>query len=332
MIKAETNIPKAKRVSTLRKLLPTAMLPNGAVMRAFAAEEIQSLRRRLAEPLECVFDPSFSRSNAERLYGPTGGPGLPPGVTPPVAPPPARSLSMAEERDLFLRFNYARHRLMSVLVEYRGKRLSGTAARETLYWDGVAREICAKIVNANLGLVPTMVERSRITGVDFGELISEGQLALLRAIDKFDIGRGFKFSTYACRAILTSLARAVALMARHRSRYPMEFDPDMQRGDLLENRRPYEDEDFVRRIQAVLKENRAELTRAERRVISERFGFSGRLATPKPGTQKTLRQVAAIFGVTKARVRQIQNKALGKRRLALDENTSPHPQAAPATQ
>jgi RNA polymerase sigma factor (sigma-70 family) len=239
---------------------------------------------------------------------------------------------MAEERDLFLRFNYARHRLMSVLVEYRGKRLSGTAARETLYWDGVAREICAKIVNANLGLVPTMVERSRITGVDFGELISEGQLALLRAIDKFDIGRGFKFSTYACRAILTSLARAVALMARHRSRYPMEFDPDMQRGDLLENRRPYEDEDFVRRIQAVLKENRAELTRAERRVISERFGFSGRLATPKPGTQKTLRQVAAIFGVTKERVRQIQNKALGKLRLALDENTSPHPQAAPATQ
>jgi RNA polymerase sigma factor (sigma-70 family) len=324
-MKMQENIPKAKRVSTLRKLTPSAKLPSGAILRSFSAQDIQSLRRRLTEPLECVFDPSFSRANAERLYAPAADAisKLPAGATPPIGDPPARSLTLAEEREIFLKFNYARHRLMIVLMEYRGKRLSGTATREVLYWDGVARELCAEIVNANLGLVPTMVERSRITGVDFGELISEGQLALLRAIDKFDVGRGFKFSTYACRAILTSLARAVALMARHRSRFPLEFDPDMQRGDMLETRRAYQDEDFVRRIQSVLKENRADLTRAERRVISERFGFTSRLSNAKPGAQKTLRQVAAIFGVTKERVRQIQNKALIKLRVALDENLTP---------
>lgn len=314
-----------KRGSPLRRLVPTAKVPSGAVLRGFAAEEIQALRRRLGEPLECVFDPSFARANAERLYGPKTDPnaGMRPGVTEPIAAPPTRSLTIAEERDLFLRFNYARYRLMNLLVENRGRRLSATAMREVLYWDRVARNVCTEIVNANLGLVPTMVERSRITGVDFGELISEGQLALLRAIDKFDVGRGFKFSTYACRAILTSLARAVALMARHRVRFPMDFDPDMQRGDLTETRRPYEDEDYVRRIQTVLKENRAELTRAERRVLSERFGFAPGLMVAKPGTQKTLRQVAAIFGVTKERVRQIQNKALGKLRVALDDAAAP---------
>lgn len=316
---------RGRRQSTLRKITPTATLPNGAALRSFSAEEIQRLRRRLTTPLECVYEPAFARGPAERALSPVHEPGfgLPEGITQPVAGPSPRSLTMTEERELFQRFNYARYRQMTILAEYRGKRLTATAARDLLYWDRIAQDYCTAIVNSNLGLIPTMVERSRITGVDFGDLISEGQLALLRAIDKFDVTRGFKFSTYACRAILTSLARSVALMARHRSRFPMEFDPDMQRGDMLDERRAYEDEDYVRRIQAVLRDNRAELTRTEKRVLSERFGFNGNLTAAKPGTQKTLRQVAAIFGVTKERVRQIQNKALGKLRTFMDESVIP---------
>ncbi|MBI5862962.1 MAG: sigma-70 family RNA polymerase sigma factor, partial [Planctomycetes bacterium] len=199
-----------------------------------------------------------------------------------------------------------------------GRRLLLTAARELLRWDEIARRLCDDIVQANLGLVPTMIERSRVNGVDFGELISEGQLALLRSVEKFDCTRGFKFSTYACRSILTAIARAVALMARYRNRFPMEFDPDFQTGDTTETREAHEDEDYIRVLQSALRENRAELTRTERKILSERFGFDGALTTGRDAAPKTLREIASTFGVTKERVRQIQNRALDKLRTALE--------------
>ena len=68
----------------------------------------------------------------------------------------------------------------------------------------------------------------------------------------------------------------------------------------------------------ILANNTADLTVTELKVLSERFGVrSG--GRGKRGTPKTLRQVAEVFGVTKERVRQIQNKALEKLRGALDE-------------
>ena len=182
-------------------------------------------------------------------------------------------------------------------------------------------DIRDEIVQANLGLVPSMVERSRLTGVDFAELISEGQMALLRSVDKFDCLRGFKFSTYACRAILTSISRAVALMARYRAQFPTEYDPDLQKGDMLETRREDTEANCIQALSGILSENGAELTETERRVLSERFGVNsldpGKNGGPEDA--KTLRQVAEVFGVTKERVRQIQNKALTKLRGALDE-------------
>lgn len=280
----------------------------------------------MAEPLECVFHRSFLKSNAEATYlsgleferetrfrlprydGKRDG-----------ATKRRRSLTHAEEREIFLRFNYFRHRVMQILIEWEGRRLSAAAARELLKWDKLAEALRDQIVDANLGLVPTMVERSRITGVDFGELISEGQLALLRSIDKFDCGRGFKFSTYACRAIITAITRAVALMARHRSRFPTEFDPDLQKGDYIEMRRAGVEEDSLEELQDLLHRNAAELTKTERRVLSERFGIRSTAGRRQARDQKTLRQVAEIFGVTKERVRQIQNRALSKLRSVLDQ-------------
>ena len=47
----------------------------------------------------------------------------------------------------------------------------------------------------------------RLGDVDFAEVVSEGNMALIRAVDKFNVERGFKFSTYACRAILKAFSR-----------------------------------------------------------------------------------------------------------------------------
>jgi RNA polymerase sigma factor (sigma-70 family) len=292
-------------------------------MRNLSASEAQRLRLRLAEPLECVYTPLFAKSGSkERFASRTANApaGAPRSVSRRVEPgsTSSRSLSRDEEMELFLRYNYCRYRLMKLLKAHAGKRLTAAATRELLQWDQVALDIRDEIVQANLGLVPSMVERSRLTGVDFAELISEGQLALLRSVDKFDCLRGFKFSTYACRAILTSISRAVALMARHRARFPTEYDPDLQKSDILETRREDVETSCIRELAGILADNSADLTVTERRVLSERFGVKG--ARKKAGSDpKTLRQVAEVFGVTKERVRQIQNKALEKLRSVLDE-------------
>lgn len=314
---------RAKTGTKLCKLEPSAKMPAGAALSRLAVEDAQWLRRRLAEPIECVLDGSFLDADAEDRYLD----GIDFGVRTRYteistrgkrAGAKAKVLTLADERELFLRYNYFRHRTMNVLAEYGGRRLSLTAAREIVRWGQLADAIRDQIVDANLGLVPTMVERSRIRGVDFGELISEGQLALLRSVDKFDCGRGFKFSTYACRAILTSITRCVALMARYRSRFPTDYDPSLEKGDYIEQRRAGLEEDCIEELQDLIRHNSAELTRTEQRVLHERFGIRAGAQRSRRNNPKTLRQVAEQFGVTKERVRQIQNKALGKLRAELD--------------
>jgi RNA polymerase sigma factor (sigma-70 family) len=324
MTHSKTTKPTRRRSNpALRKLQPTCKLPTGAVMRKLSASEAQRLRLRLVELLECVYSPRFSKSGAEKRFAPAGA------LAEARAPRTVsgrlnlnsrrqRGLSREEEVDLFLSYNYCRHRLMKIMKTHPHKRLTAAATQELLKWDQAALDIRDEIVQANLGLVPSMVERSRLTGVDFAELISEGQLALLRSVGKFDCSRGFKFSTYACRAILTSISRAVALMARHRAQFPTDYDPDLQKSDVVELRREHVEANCMQELAGILADNTAELTTTERRVLSERFGMRGgrRKSTADP---KTLRQVAEVFGVTKERVRQIQNKALAKLRIVLDE-------------
>ncbi|MEZ6241833.1 MAG: sigma factor [Phycisphaerales bacterium] len=79
-----------------------------------------------------------------------------------------------------------------------------------------------------------MAKRTRMSEVDFADLVSEGNMALLRAVDKFDAGRGFKFSTYACRAILKAFSRQGMKLSKYRQRFPTDFDPKLEESDYLE--------------------------------------------------------------------------------------------------
>lgn len=227
------------------------------------------------------------------------------------------TLSSSEERTLFLRLNYVRTRIQRLLERYAGKRLPAGAAHELIAWGCWERHVRARIVEVNMPLVLAMAKRTRLMGVDFNEMISEGNMALLRSVDKFDCGRGFKFSTYACRAILKSFSRVAMRTSRYRGTFPVEFDPSIERSDHLERQREDIEADCVGELKTIISSNAADLTEVEQTVIVERFALD-RLpgATPDP---KTLEQVGRIIGVTKERVRQIQNKALKKIRLALEE-------------
>ena len=285
------------------------------------APELQSLYRRIPESISHVPHESFGLPATEReLFG-AGSPEIDipqwihvpdiPEDTP-IARKARKALSKDDEVQLFLRFNYARYRL-GELTRKQIKRFSRRRSEEMVRWYQRARATQSSIVNANMALVMAMARRTRIPHVDFPELVSEGNMALLRAVDKFDVSRGFKFSTYACRAILKGFNRMSTRVGRYAQRFPTAFDPELERSDYDVLRHEIQQGNMLDDLFEILATNRANLTDVERTVVIQRF------ALVSGSKKKTLGEVGLQVGLTTERVRQIQKKALEKLKATLNE-------------
>jgi RNA polymerase sigma factor (sigma-70 family) len=219
-----------------------------------------------------------------------------------------------EERMMFLRFNYAKRRLSQLQRKIKLEGLTKQSAEEFLEWHRRFEHFREYLVRTNLALVLAMAKRTRLGDVDFAEVVSEGNMALIRAVDKFNVDRGFKFSTYACRAILKAFSRTALKASRHRTRFPVEFEPDMEKSDWSDRKRDMVEEDCIDELKQIVDRNLADLSNVEETVIRRRFNWQQRVDSPL-----TLEEVGSIIGVTKERVRQIQNKALAKIRTVMED-------------
>ena len=326
-----TMTENVKKESRCRNYDPDVIPPTEKELAKLGEEDAELLVRAMTEPVEYIDHPTFRNRGTENvLFGEEAG-SFNPNLTH-FSPMPAfisdsdldavphismTTLTAKQEQLLFQRFNFARCKVYRILKTNKGKKLVIADMRSLVVWFKIANAARAQIVQANLPLVLAMAKRTKLTGVDFSELISEGNMALLRSVDKFDCSKGFKFSTYACRAILKSFSRVAIRSSRYRSRFPTEFDPALEKSDFIDRKRQEVEEFCVDELRSILTENLANLNDVEKKVIRARFALDA--IDSEQAQPMTLEQVGEIIGVTKERVRQIQNKALEKLRQTLED-------------
>jgi len=181
----------------------------------------------------------------------------------------------------------------------------------------------AALVQANLRLVATIARRYRHKGVAFLDLVQEGNLGLLRAVQRFDPERGFAFSTYASWWIRAAMAAAVTRAnhagstANGTDREESEASASLQVPtivnmsaveDLLVDRSPTPlDQAVAAGLPTAIARLLGVLEERERQVLSWHFG----LGRHRP---RTLADIARELGVSEERVRQIEATALAKLR------------------
>lgn len=163
------------------------------------------------------------------------------------------------------------------------------------------------LVERNLGLVYTMIRGLRRHAMEWDDLRSEACIALTRAVERFNPWRGFRFSTYGCNVIRRAAIHAVRRENKYRLRFPFE-QPTWAEQPLPAD--AWTDL-YVDRLNQALSHNLGELTAREALVLARRFPTDGEVGL-------TLGQIGEVVGLSKERVRQIQNNALKKLREVLD--------------
>ena len=170
------------------------------------------------------------------------------------------------------------------------------------------------LVHANLPLVPSLAYRRHLAGADFLDMVSEGYMAVLRSIEKFDVSLGNRFSTYASRAILTCFYALCSKAQTRRKHFPATYDPKMEADDFCRRRHDRQRSEAIRAVRDVLANNSAGLSETEWTVTRNRFPM---LSTDK---RCTLSQVGKLVGLSNERVRQIEKASVSKIRLAVEKH------------
>ncbi|MBN2210870.1 MAG: sigma-70 family RNA polymerase sigma factor [Sedimentisphaerales bacterium] len=226
---------------------------------------------------------------------------------------PEDTLTPEQERTLFLQLNYYRCQREALRLKFLQQHsYSKENVLRLLHWDTRQHDIQSRLVSHNLGLVTYMARHCPYNDIDFEDLVSEGNIGLLRAIDRFDCLKGFRFSTYACRAILLSMSRYAKKQFQMWRRFPVSWEPSHETGDQIEEQRRERCQDQARLVIDIIKNDQAELSPVERFVLEMRFSLNN-----ADGKVMTLKNIGQKLDLSKERIRQIQNQALAKVRQAI---------------
>jgi RNA polymerase primary sigma factor/RNA polymerase sigma factor len=277
--------------------------------------------RIMEMPLDCIPNARFARKGADNaILGP-----MPELDTPakkarrPAGLPPYLAslyemplLNREQEAHLFRKYNYLKFKAAKLRSQLDPAQPKSSLMDEIEELQQQSVALKNEIARANLRLVVSIAKRHVTPDQNFFELVSDGNMSLLRAIEKFDFARGNKFSTYASWAIMKNFARTIPGEFKHRDRFRTSQDElfaatQEHRGNpLVEEGQQNQREAQIERILRRLDER-------EQKIITSRFGLDH---AQEP---QTLKEVGASLGVTKERIRQIEARALSKLRQAAQE-------------
>ncbi len=277
--------------------------------------------RILELPLDFIPNPRFSRRGADKAClapmpesdTPTKKARRPAGLPPYLASLYEMPLLTREqEAHLFRKYNFLKYKASKLRdqLEPAQPKSSLMDEIEALHQQAVATK--NEIARANLRLVVSIAKRHVSPDQNFFELVSDGNMSLLRAIEKFDFARGNKFSTYASWAIMKNFARTIPGEFKHRDRFRTSQE-ELFAGTQEHRGNPLVEEGAQHQREAQIERILRRLDEREQKIIIGRFGLDH---AQEP---QTLKEVGASLGVTKERIRQIEARALSKLRQAAQE-------------
>lgn len=181
------------------------------------------------------------------------------------------------------------------------------------------------LISANLKFVASVAKGYQGRGLSYADLIAEGNMGLLKAIDKFDGEKGYKIISYSVWWIKQSIMEAIGKRSLLKSEnLPEDYekqpedDEVMNSDTVLPKNSPFvydtdsetRDKEMTEAVKIITKK----LTAREKCIITEYYGLDGK-------EPMTLEEIGNGLGLTKERVRQINEKALRKLRFEAINNS-----------
>ena len=223
-------------------------------------------------------------------------------------------LGAEAERDLFRRYNYLKYKADHLRTEIDIDRVRTPQLKEIETFLVRANVVKDRIIRSNLRLVVSIAKKHVGGAQTLFELISDGNVSLMRAVEKFDYSRGFRFSTYASWAIMRNYARSVPKERYQLDHFATGHDEVL---DIAASLRTYDPNELnMNELRESIGVVLAQLSSVERSIVTDHFGLDA--DTP----QKTLEVLGRELGISKERVRQIEIQAIRKLRniMSLDGN------------
>lgn len=222
-------------------------------------------------------------------------------------------LNKEQEQHVFRKMNFLKHKLQKFQESLDPTKARVVDLIRIEEFRDAIKQCRDLLISCNQRLVYAQAKQKLAIGESIDDLVSDGNMSLMRAVEKFDYGRGNKFSTYATWAIMKNFARSIPDAKTHRQRYMTGHD------ELFEAKadvRTDEQEVLAAADAARARVNRLleHLDARTREVIRMRTGLDG-------SEEMTLEQIGQHFGITKERVRQINVRGMKQlREWAAKEN------------
>ena len=214
-------------------------------------------------------------------------------------------LSAEEEKKLFRSFNF----LKCKANQYRSQLDPDWVTEDQLELIEQllhrAQLVRDEILRRNMRLVASIVKKCTTTGVSFDELFSDGCLTMLKAIDKFDYSRGFRFSTYAYHAISNFAYRKIANRKKERAKYK-QLPPEQSMEETGAVKNPLMGTETWDELSELLNQSIDTLDEREQLIVKSRFALGKHRKT------LTFQKLADQLGISKERVRQLEQRAVAK--------------------